>query len=182
MNKIFLLSLICLLGSPELLVAQTNAAPVPSQTVYTQTKLNSYETYHNEHQNFYISYPKNIFVLKEPQSTYHYGGEQSFVSKDGRASMFISSFYKADFSDSGWNGVPLKQLYTEALQQKGRKISYKASGNNWYVVSGMEDGKVFYEKIILASDRKINFSIRYPKSQEKIYNTITEKVISSIKY
>lgn len=182
MKKTFLLSLICLLGSPRLLVAQTTAAPVPSQTIYAQIKTNSYETYHNEHQNFYISYPKNIFVLKKPQSAYHYGGEQSFVSKDGRASMFISGFYKADVSDSGWNDVPLKQLYTEALQQKGRNISYKALGKNWYVVSGMDNGKVFYEKIILASDKKINFIIRYPKSQEKIYNAITEKVVKSIKY
>ena len=181
MKKTFLLSLIYLLGFPGLLVAQ-NVAPTSEQTVYAQTKGDNYKTYHNEQQNFYISYPANIFVLKEPQSPYHYGGEQSFISRDRSASMFISGFYKADFSDSGWNGVPLKQLYAEALQQKGRNITYKASGKNWYVVSGMETGKVFYQKIILASDRKIEFIIRYPKSQEKIYDTITAKVVNSIKY
>lgn len=37
-KKTFLLSLLCLLGSPGLLVAQTTAAPVPYQTVYAQTK------------------------------------------------------------------------------------------------------------------------------------------------
>jgi hypothetical protein len=182
MKKQFFWMLICLTGFSSAFVAQPAMSNLPSQTLYAQAKGDNYTTYFNERQSFYISYPSHIFVLKKPESAYHYGGEQSFVSKDGRASMFISSFYKADFSDIGWNGVPLKQLYAEALQQKGRTVTYKASGNNWYVVSGMQDGKVFYEKFILASDRKIEFNIRYPKSQEKIYDAITEKVVKSIKY
>jgi hypothetical protein len=181
MKKIFILSVIYFLGTPGLLFAQTTV-PVNFPMLSAQAKGDNYKTYHNEHQNFYISYPANIFVLKEPQSSHHYGGEQAFISKDGRANMFISGFYKADPLDTGWNGVPLKQLYTDALKQKGRNITYKALGKNWYVVSGMENGKVFYEKFILASDRKIEFIIRYPKSQEKIYDIVTAQVIKSIKY
>lgn len=46
MKKTFLLSLICLLGSAGILVAQTTA-PVSSQTVHAQTKADNYEIYHN---------------------------------------------------------------------------------------------------------------------------------------
>ena len=62
-----------------------------------------------------------------------------------------------------------------------KKITYKVSRSNWFVISGYENENIFYEKTIFRNDEFMTFEIEYPKDQKSIFNPIAAKISKSFK-
>ena len=135
----------------------------------------SYRTYHNARFDFSISYPADVLIPQgEPAN--HDG--QKFRSRDGRAEMLVYG------SNNALNQT-LRQLYSEETNPSAdhpqRTVSYKTLKGNWFVVSGIEDGKVFYQKTMLSRGVFKTFRIEYDESQKDPYDSLTAQMVRSFR-
>lgn len=59
----------------------------------------------------------------------------------------------------------------EAIARKtDPSITYKEAGENWYVVSGVKDGKVYYEKRFIGNRTSAGLYFSYPYSEKGYYD------------
>lgn len=133
-----------------------------------------YETYYNSRYNYSISYPRETLF---PQGESDNGDGQTFLSRDGQARL---SVYGSEniFEQS------LEELFRE--ESRGgqsddltRVVTYKVLKKDWFVISGLSSGKVFYKKTILRNGRFKSFLFEYPETQKNIFNAVTTRLASS---
>jgi hypothetical protein len=125
-----------------------------------------YKTYTNARYGYSISYPSNLLV---PQGEADNGDGQAFLSKDGSAEMRV--YGSQDL------GGGLAESYREA--QAGKEVSYKTMSGNWFVVSGHDGGKIFYQKTMLRKGAFKTFIIQYDESRKSTYDAVTARIARS---
>lgn len=65
----------------------------------------------------------------------------------------------------------------DRIAKAGAKISYKATGKGWFVVSGSYDGLVFYAKTYAVPGDQFNtFELTYPANETKSWSAIVKRV------
>ncbi len=138
--------------------------------------VNKYANYHNQRFNYSIAYPKDILY---PQGESDDGDGQKFLSKDADASLII-------YGSNNVLNQSLQDLYLEESRggthdNPKKVVTYKVLKNNWFVISGYNSGKIFYQKTILNKDQFKSFYFEYPASKKKIYDPITKHIASSFK-
>jgi hypothetical protein len=133
-----------------------------------------YRTYHNARFEYSISYPANILI---PQGEAANGDGQRFLSKDGQAEMLVYGAYNS-----------LDQTLREVMEQEtsssehpDRVITYQVLRADWFVVSGVENGKVFYQKTFLRGGTFKTFRIEYDEGKKRTFDPITTVVARSFK-
>jgi hypothetical protein len=136
---------------------------------------NDFQTYRNARFNYSISYPANILV---PQGEADNGDGQKFVSRDGRTEMIV---YGANNSLD----KTLRQLYdAESSSTAGggnRRVTYRLLKRGWFAVSGIEGGRIFYQKTLLTNGVIKTFRIEYNEEAKATFNPITTKIARSFK-
>lgn len=125
-----------------------------------------YKTYTNARYGYSISYPASLLT---PQGEADNGDGQAFRSRDGAAEMRV---YGSQNLGGGLAGA-----YREA--QAGKDVTYKTMKGNWFVVSGRDGGKVFYQKTMLRGDVLKTFTIEYDEAQKATYDAVTARVARS---
>lgn len=89
------------------------------------------------------------------------GAAQTFGAADG-ARLIVR---KGNLSGAQSS---LEALWLRALGVTGRLIVYKQKGGTWFVVSGYEGDRVFYDKTIVSRDRWASFSLQFDRAQGEI--------------
>ena len=129
----------------------------------------TYRTYANARYGYSIAYPVGILV---PQGEADNGDGQKFLSKDGSAMMLVFGSNRMDRS--------LEDEYQSAQAGEGnRNVVYKVLKKDMFVVSGTENGKIFYQKTLLRGDVFKTFIIEYDESQRATFDSITARVARS---
>jgi hypothetical protein len=135
----------------------------------------NYRTYRNVRFEYSISYPADLLV---PQGESENGDGQKFLSRDGRAELLVYG------SHNSLNQM-LKQVFAEetssSQEQPNRIVTYQVLKRDWFVVSGIEDGRIFYQKTLLRNGTFKTFRIEYDESQKHIFNPITKRIAASFK-
>lgn len=126
-----------------------------------------YKTYANARFGYSVSYPANILI---PQGEADNGDGQAFRSQDGKAEMRVFGRYNVQ-------NETLRSAFNAA--QEGKSVTYKVLRGNFYVVSGHDGGKIFYEKTMLKGDTFKTFMIEYDESEASTYDAITARVARS---
>lgn len=157
------LSLLLIGGSPQQANMQ-QATDHWRSAVFAQGR---YKTYSNARFGYSVSYPANILV---PQGEADNGDGQIFRSSDGHAEMRVFGRYNVQ-------NETLKSAFNSA--QEGKSVTYKLLRGNFYVVSGREGGKIFYEKTMLKGDTFKTFMIEYDEADASTYDAITARVARS---
>lgn len=155
------LSLIVLAGALSLQPPRTQA-----QTGYV--------TYYNARFSYSIAYPARVLI---PQGEPANGDGQKFLSKDGRAEMLVYG------SNNALNQT-LRDAYQEELSSAAhpqRRVTYQVIKADWFVVSGTENGRVFYQKTFLRDDAFKTFRIEYDESQKGTFDAITTTIARSFR-
>jgi hypothetical protein len=125
-----------------------------------------YKTYTNARYGYSIAYPSNLLV---PQGEADNGDGQAFRSRDGAAELRV---YGSQNLGGGLAGA-----YTEA--QSGKTVTYKTMKGNWFVVSGRDNGKIFYQKTMFKGDVFKTFIIEYDEAQKSVYDAVTVRIARS---
>lgn len=131
-----------------------------------------YETYFNHRFEYSITYPSDLLY---PQGEAANGDGQKLLSKDGRAVMLV-------YGQENIRDQTLAQFYREESRSKARAnrvVTYKVLRGGWFVFSGSESNRIFYQKTLLRNGEFLTFSIEYDASQKSIYDPITATIAKS---
>lgn len=132
-----------------------------------------FATYRNDRYGFSLSYPAATFTpLPSPAND----GGRVFVSRDGNARLLAGALPNPD-------GMALRDYRSLVLQQsyRGADVDYAPVRDNWFVLSGMRDGVIFYERVTFTcGGRLINsWAMLYPAADRRLYDRIVEQVARS---
>jgi hypothetical protein len=127
-----------------------------------------YARYCNDRYDFCVSYPS------------HFGMESPPTNNDGRR------FYDRNglvMTASGSNNALADTLQTEMHSQGGHfdKITYRAKGENWFVISGHKGANLLYLKTFVGTGSINHLNIEYPARLKTKYDEIVAKVARSFK-
>jgi hypothetical protein len=149
-----------------LLLAQAGSqASSPSQPASGAQRA-VYRTYTNARYGYSIAYPAHLLT---PQGEADNGDGQIFRSRDGQAEMRV--YGSQDL------GGGLAAAYAEA--QDGKNVVYKTMKRNWFVVSGYNGEKIFYQKTMIRGGELKTFTIEYDESQKSTYDAVTARIARS---
>lgn len=142
-------------------VAATSAVAAPS-------------TYVNERFGTVCTFPSEIFTDRQPEPDN--GDGQVWLSTDG-ASLICSGILNVD------DETPKGFVATEkASDEAGYKVTYSKSGKDWTVLSGLKDGKIFYERRLFGRDGVIRTVwIDYPPALKSKYDPLVGAIAGSLK-
>lgn len=129
-------------------------------------------TYLNKRYGFTLSYPTTRFRPQEPLSE----DGRVWVSQDGNAKLLAGALPNPD-------GLKLEDYRKFVMQQSyaGATIDYAPVRDTWFVLSGIRDGTMFYERVTFTcGGRLINsWAMLYPADERKVYDRIVERVARS---
>lgn len=167
-HLILSISLGVLLCGPDNLPDRYFSRPAASTVVQRDT----FRRYTNVRFAYAVSYPADILI---PQGESENSDGQIFRSRDRRAEMRVFGRHNV-FNET------IKSAFDKAVageDSTGRVVTYKILKGNFYVVSGRQNGKIFYEKTMLKGDVFKTFMIEYDESESAKYDPITKRISSS---
>jgi hypothetical protein len=156
-----------------LILSGLYGAIAASGTLFYQERI-VYNSYSNARFLYSIDYPAGILI---PQREADNSDGRQFLSRDGHAKMLVYGRYALD-TDS------LQKEYDEAVRGEGganRAVTLKKLQKNWFVVSGTENGKIFYRKTIYTGGAFKTFVIEYDEEVRTLYDKITAHIAKSFR-
>jgi hypothetical protein len=135
-----------------------------------------FETYCNSRFGFCIDYPSNKLF---PQGESANGDGQIFTSEDTETTLWV---YR-DFRDNAYveDEFTIKSVFNSDIQTNNpnRSITYKQLGTDYYVVSGYNEDKIFYQKTMITDKGLATSLIEYPESEREYYDKVSETIFTS---
>lgn len=141
---------------------------------------NKFANYNNERFAYSIQYPSDLLKMQAPPEN---GDGRSFVSADGSTRMLVWGEYNA--AEKTW-----QEEYEFELKGFGSKPTYTVFKPGWFVISGLKDGKIFYQKTLRRTLRQksgnldvfYTFTIEYPRSASLKMDPIVKRISASFKF
>lgn len=131
-------------------------------------------TYTNARFGTVCTFPDDIFTDRQPEPDD--GDGQQWLSADG-ASLICSGIL--NISDDTPKSFVAEE---KASNEAGYEISYSKTGKNWAVLSGLKDGKIFYERRLFGKDGVIRTVwIDYPPAVKAKYDPLVGAIAGSLK-
>ena len=125
------------------------------------------ENYSNARYGFGISYPAGLFL---PQGESDNGDGQIFRSPDGQAELRVFAMYNV-------LDETLADKFKEALAEPGLQATYKVTHKTWFVVSGKQQGRIVYQKTILAKGTFFTLLLTYAASAQATYDPVVGDLV-----
>lgn len=146
-----------------IVLAGFTALAVP---VLAGPNLDDWATVKNTRHGFTIAYPADVFEQKSEPKT---DEGRVLVSKDGKAKLLIGAFENSE-------NISLSD-YREFLLQgqwAGAVIDYAPVRNKWFVLSGLRNGEIFYERVSFTCGGTLinSWAMLYPEAERKIYDRV----------
>lgn len=165
----------CVLTRTSTLILNKNEQNSESKNNITYKNNN----YCNERFSFCIEYPKGFVPNGESGN----GDGQSFFSDDRRTKI------------SSWGVLVIEDITNLNLNyesvKRNKNITYSKKSEKYYVISGIENGKIFYQKTLQKkinylgnnenTDVLITYRIEYPIDQKNKYNYYCNKINNELK-
>ncbi|WP_043645559.1 hypothetical protein [Fundidesulfovibrio putealis] len=129
-----------------------------------------YGCYTNHRYGYVVAWPKKYLTGQGESDS---GDGQVFSSPDGQARLACW----ASFNDV--LGESIGQAYAQALQEAGAQVSYKHLGKDFFVISGVKDGMIFYRKTLLAHGVQASFELSYAEQLKAAFDPIVKDVARS---
>jgi tetratricopeptide (TPR) repeat protein len=139
--------------------------------LYNEKKTNEeqteYKLYTNGRYGFSIKYP-SFFIMGESPAN---GDGITMHSPDNSVELTV-------FGSNNVFNETAASSYNKLINESSN-ITYKTQQGNWYVVSGIEGDKIFYEKYVVGNGSINAFIIKYPSSKTKEYDSTVNILNSS---
>ena len=125
--------------------------------------------YSNAKYGFAVGYPPGVFV---PQGESDSGDGQVFLSPDGRAELRVYAAFNV-------LAETLAHQFAATLDTPGLQPTYQVRHGDWFVVSGLLEGKVFYRKTRLAKDVFYTVMLTYDSAAKAAYDPLVAAIVKS---
>ena len=132
-------------------------------------------THHNKRFGLTLQYPADLFELERTAKA---GDGEMFSAPDLRARLVVG----AVANTKGYDPASY-QAFTERKSYSKYRVTYRQRGRTWFVLSGVGDGKIFYEKVIFScGGRLINgFALTYPVQHRATVDPVVERIEDSFR-
>jgi len=144
--------------------------------VTTTARAETWRIYENARFGTTIEYPDRFVAGKPPEN----GDGLSFSSADGSSFSVWGSHNSLDH-----NLAQQEAFFRKILQEDGAIITYRASRENWFVLSGTQGDKTFYVRELLSNRNNTRlihgFKIVYPSRLDKAYDPIVTRMSHSLR-
>lgn len=138
-----------------------------SQIVSSQT---NNKTYSNARFNYSISYPTDLLA---PEGEADNGDGQIFTGDGAEMRVFGSTMLL--------NETLLKE-FNAVVKEQGANVTYKTYRKNFFVVSSLNNGTIYYQKTIARPDGTfITFMIEYDEAKRDVYDKAIAKMVKSFR-
>jgi hypothetical protein len=133
----------------------------------------AWATYRNDRFGTTIEYPARFRAGRPPDSN----DGLSFEAPDGATLSVWGSLNVMEHDVAG-----LEKFLRESLDA-GERITYRAAGKSWLVLSGTRGERVFYQRYALSHRNEIvnAFRISYPGSLATSYDPIVARISKSLR-
>jgi len=130
-------------------------------------------TYRNDRFGTTIEYPARFRPGRPPENN----DGLSFVATDGATLSVWGSLNVMEHDIAG-----LEKFLRESLHA-GERITYRAAGKNWLVLSGARGERVFYRRHAFSHRNEIvnAFEISYPSGLATSYDPIVARIAKSLR-
>jgi len=129
-----------------------------------------YGCYTNHKYGYVAAWPKRYL---KPEGESDSGDGQRFMSPDGRASLACwGSFHTV-------LGQSLKAAFAEATEDPGATVTYKRLGKDFFVVSGLREGRIFYRKTIRSGEVEASFELDYDPALKPAFDPVVKDLAGS---
>ncbi|MCB1425154.1 MAG: hypothetical protein H6889_16330 [Brucellaceae bacterium] len=128
-----------------------------------------YALYRNGRYGTHISYPATYFLPDPPPDS---GDGRNFTAVDGWARFYVFAQYEAE-------GLSQAQRMARDIAAHG-EASYRASGDGWYVISGITGGDIYYRRVEEEPDGLLHvFEISYPPARKQEFDAVVAYMAQS---
>lgn len=130
----------------------------------------SYKSYDNSRFGYTISYPADLL---KPQGEADNGDGQIFLGERAEMRVYGSNLLLNE---------TLAEEYKAIVREKGSTVTYKLLKAKFFVVSGIDHGRIYYQKTFRNADGAfITFMIEYDESMRSTYDKAVTKMVASFK-
>jgi serine/threonine-protein kinase len=148
------------------------AQPRKTSTDETSTR-EIWKTYFNDRFGTSIEYPSRFKPGRPPDNN----DGQSFTAGDGAQLAVWGSFNALEHDVAGL------EAFLREDPKEGEKITYRAAGKNWLVLSGTRGDRLFYKRYLLSHRNEVEnaFEISYPAALASAYDPIVARLSKSLR-
>lgn len=131
-----------------------------------------YGCYANNKYGYVIAWPKKFLTAQEEAGD---GGGKMFTASDDKASMACWAYF---------NNVvaPLQKDFQDVQKEPGLQVTYKHMGQDFFVISGLKDGKIFYRKTVKGKVAQASFELTYDPSLKETFDPVVGDVAKSLTF
>lgn len=150
---------------------ETEPPPVSDDAAVPE--IGRWTVYSNDRYGTSIEYPAAAFVALPPPDN---DDGLSFKARIGTARFMV-------FASQNVFDMTLPELMEDDIAGSADDtVTYKRSGEDWYVLSGYRGSDVFYRKVLLSggSSQVNTFEITYPKSQKSVFDPVAARMAKSL--
>lgn len=149
------------------------AAALASIPVAALAASESWKTYVNDRFGTSVSYPSRFKPGTPPENN----DGLSFKADDGGELAVWGSFNALE------HDIPGLEAFLREDPKDGEKITYRATGKNWLVLSGTRGERVFYKRYLLSHKNEVEnaFEISYPATLAASYDPLVARISKSLK-
>ena len=112
-----------------------------------------------------------------PQAESTDGTSQRFVSRNGRALLVASA--STNRSATELDELFQRQSRGGAVDNPMRVVTYRVKRDTWFVVSGYDQSRIWYEKTIVAGATLATFRLEYDEAERKTFDAVAAAVSKS---
>lgn len=148
---------------------------------HSQTTATHYEAYCNSKYGYCVDYPSTILL---PQGESGSGDGQVFESKDKQNSLTVYRDLRDNMDpDAKFDITTAYKEDTDVAESRTPKtVTYKKLGKTFYVVSGYEGKKIYYQKTFLSEDGQlVTCRLVYTEHDKQLYNPLLDHIMKSLK-
>ncbi len=165
---------ICRAAVGQLAVVAGLAFTGPASAEDTWTPLREgWSRYKNERFGTSAEVPLHLFKLVEPPPVN--GDGRAFASRDG-AQLTISGSYGPYVVTDTFTEYKVWLLENAELD----RITYKAEGKSWLVLSGVKGQNIVYEKVMEGCGAAHTLHIEYPAIKKELYDPVAARIARSL--
>lgn len=162
--------------SEQVLMQPQGDQELPDFNVRSVDPSGKYAEYVNARFLYAIRFPAKMLI---PQGEATNGDGQTFLSQDKTSRLIVYGANNA--FDRTLKSEFEEELNSDAQHQQSRQITMKIFRGAWFVISGQDNGVIFYKKRFLVRDHFIGFEITYPIEQRGTWDKIVAELSESFK-
>jgi hypothetical protein len=132
---------------------------------------------------YFLKYPTLLLIPQEESTN---GDGKVFTDKSGNEILRV---YGRLNQDTDGNLKTLSREYKDQIKYLTAKndddkvaVTYQKTGKTFFVISGLQNGKIYYQKTIQKDDAFATAIIRYDIKDSATYNKIAEAISTSFQF